>query len=142
MEKTRHLKRPDNWADVNNDNNNDNNDNDDDDDDNNWVDVDNNEGTDKDAEDAEQSPEAASRKKKHKERAEAERLGGPDIFKTSRASKTEQNPAKISKTNARTVRFISAENDPLAAQTELPYSLPGAPRRTRSATRAAANQTH
>ncbi|KAF2811079.1 uncharacterized protein BDZ99DRAFT_519745 [Mytilinidion resinicola] len=70
MEKTRHLKRPDNWADVNNDNNNDNNDNDNDDDNNNWVDVDNNKGT----KDAEQSPEAASRKKKHKERAEAERL--------------------------------------------------------------------
>jgi hypothetical protein len=62
MEKTRRLKRPDNW-----------------------VDVSDTEST-EDIEEQSPSPtpEVVSRKKKHKEHAEAERLGGPDIFKTGR----------------------------------------------------------
>jgi hypothetical protein len=112
MEKTRRLKHPDDWVNIDND----------------WVDICGDEGA-KDREERSPSPtlEVVSRKKKYKEHAGVEHLGGPDIFKIGRRSETVQNPTKV---NTRIVRFISAENNLLATQTELLYNLPSIPHRT------------
>jgi hypothetical protein len=66
MEKTRRLKRPDDWVDIDNDR----------------VDISEDEGA-KDREERSPSPtlEVVSRKKKYKEHAGVERLGGPDILR-------------------------------------------------------------